>query len=130
MKKKIFFLTLLFAFILKGTNVSVASPVPLYRVTPKVTGNTKPSKAPVHFCLTLTVFFDEDIRQLALYDESGNTYTYYVYDEDESEVVQGSFNSSVTNSISLDLSYCIEGTYILVVSIDGTLYQGEFTIEE
>ncbi|MDE5783882.1 MAG: hypothetical protein K2H97_06165 [Prevotella sp.] len=122
--------TILFAFAMQIIGVASlsASDVPLYyKHTPKDNGAQMPSKAPAKEELTLNVYFDEEIQQLAFSDLSDNIYTYYIYDEDENIISQGTLNLSTNNIVYIDvIAKC--GTYTLNVVYNGQNYVGTFGV--
>lgn len=108
------------------TNVS-----PVYfhkKPAPKLDGTPRPSKAPANYSLTLSVFLDEDSQQLVMYDPSGETYTYYICNEDEDVISQGVLNFSSSESCTVNLWTYSSGTYDIIVVYNGVTYSGTFEI--
>lgn len=134
MTKKIEFLAVLLAFVMQSMTMWSAtldvSPVYLfyYRNTPKLDGNPKPSKAPANNNLSLSIFFEEDNRLLIIYAPLGTTYNYYICDENEEIISQGTLDFCSSDNLIVDLGACQSGTYNLFVVYNGCTYSGIFKI--
>lgn len=135
MTKKIYVWAILLAFVMQSMNAwsktSSLSPVCLYnKHTPKLDGNPKPSKAPANFVLTLSVFIDEDSQQLVMYDPLGETYAYYIYNENEEVISQGVLDFSNSEYCTVDLWTYQSGTYVITIIYNGYTYSGTFEMNK
>lgn len=131
MVNKIKLLAILFVFAMQSMTAWSAtlnaSSVHLH----KYTSNNefpKPSKAPSKNPFALSVVLDDESQQLDFTDNSGNSYTYYIYDEDGGTVMQGILDFSNSENCSVDLSGCPSGTYTLAVMYGGNTYMGTFEL--
>lgn len=131
MTKKIYVWAILLAFVMQSMNVwsetSSALPVYLYsKHTPKLDGNPKPSKAPAY--ISLSVFLDEETKQLIITDTSNRVYTYSIYNENEEIISQGLLDCASNENLYIDLGNFQSGTYYIAIFDDSVTYIGAFEL--
>lgn len=129
MKTTIKTLCVLIAMLISTTDVSALSTtIELHRQHP-IGGQPGPSRSPILETLSLEVSFDDVSKSLCFHDTSNSEVFYYIYNEQNDLECQGICTFDNEGNCTFLLTELSEGTYTLVVSIDGTLYQGEFLIE-
>ena len=133
MTKKIYFVAILFAFVMQSmsiwANTLSVSPVNMYRkYSPKLDGTPKPSKAPVNFSIPLSVFLDEDARQLIVTSVSDGDLDYCIYDENDEVISQGILSCNNIDDCVINLGFCSYGTYNIEVSYNEHVYEGTFIL--
>ncbi|MCH5309802.1 MAG: DUF3244 domain-containing protein [Prevotella sp.] len=135
MKRNIQFLAILLALAMQSiaciAKTMESTPVYLYYTNDdksKSDGYQKPSKAPALRNITLSVFWDEEARQLVFSDTSDASITFTVYSEYEEVVSQGSLTLLNNESYYIDLSSVQGGTYTLVIDYNGSIYSGTFEL--
>lgn len=134
MRKNIKFLAIMFAFAMQSVTMWSATtsmyPVSLsYQQGPLLGNNPKPSKAPAHYSIPLSVSFNAESHQLVIQDSSGEVYTYYILNENEEVVSQGILDFSSADNHIIDLWSNLSGIYTLVVVHDGHTFCGTFDID-
>lgn len=134
MRKNVKLLAIMFAFAMQSVTMWSATtsmyPVSLsYRQGPLVGNNPKPSKAPAHFCIPLSVVLDEDSQQLLVTALAEGEFTYNIYNESNEIVSQGVLNCSNNGSYGINLRFCSYGTYNIEVSYNEHVYEGTFILD-
>ncbi len=105
------------------------SPVYLYyKHTPKLDGTPKPSKAPANYNLALSVSLDENCQQLVMQDQTGQQYTYYIYNENEEIISQGNLDFANTDNLVVNLWPYQSGIYTLIIVYNGYTFCGTFEL--
>ena len=135
MKTTLKFFVILLALVMQASAVCAennATPVYLYSSrSPKIGNNVGPKKAPARpRLLDMEITLNEEGQCLDLYDTEGSTITYYIYDEDDQEVLSGTISFAAQPNASISLESLGYGLYTLEIVLDGTSYLGEFGIEE
>jgi hypothetical protein len=98
---------------------------------PEIGGIAGPRRAPVRpHVLSIDVYFSEDGSCLNLYDITGSTVTYTIYNEDEEEVGCGTICFIGQPQASISLQSLEPGIYYLDIVQNGVTFEGEFGIEE
>lgn len=125
-------MAIIIAFVISGmkvwSSVVGVSPVYLhYKQTTVLNGKIKPSKAPAHYNIPLSVFLDEDTKRLVFTDSSDETYSYSMYDESGDLVLQGVLDF-VSNDLYLDLSFLPSGVYSIDITDNDCTYAGTFIL--
>lgn len=133
MTKAIQLIAILFAFVMQSTNVlastHVVTPVYIYyKSIQKPNGSHNPSKAPGIYDIPLSIFLDEENRQLVLSDSQEEVYTYCIYNESEEVMSQGVLNFISTNSQYIDIGILQNGTYNIIITKDNCAFIGMFNI--
>ena len=135
MRKNIKLLAIMFAFAMQSVTMWSATtsmyPVSLsYRQGPLLGNNPKPSKAPAHFCIPLSVVLDEDSQQLLVTALAEGEFTYNIYNETGNLISEGILNCNCNDSQNIDLGLYYSGVYYLVVTYNGHTFGGSFEIYE
>lgn len=131
MRKNIKLLAIMFAFTMQSITMWSATtslyPVSLsYRQEPVLGDNPKPSKAPAHYNIPLSVVFDDDNQQLLVTALAEGGFTYYIYNEGNEIIAQGVLNCSNNDEYTIELALCYSGEYELVVIYNGHVFSGTF----
>ena len=105
------------------------TPVTLsYKYGPKLDGTPKPSKAPIITYVTISVFFDEDQKQLLLFDSAQSTYTYCIYNNLGIALKEGALNFQEIESLMIEIEDLNCGTYRIEITNQKGSYYGSFNI--
>lgn len=133
MKKDIRFMAILLAFVMQSmaiwSSTLNGSPVYLhYKKDPKIIGTNRPSRAPANKSISLNVFHDDGSQQLTLTDSSNGVYSYFIYNEEEETISQGTLSFGNNDSLYIDLWGFQSGTYVLEIICGGCTYSGTFEI--
>lgn len=121
MRKKIKLLAIMFAFTMQSVTMWSATtsmyPVSLsYRQGPLLGNNPKPSKAPAHYNIPISVVLDEDSQQLLVTALAEGEFTYNIYNETGNLISEGILNCNCNDSQTIDLGLYYSGVYYLVVT--------------
>lgn len=112
-----------FADCIEGTEVYLSQ-----RTRPKQGGILGPSKAPAKRpILPISVFLNDANGKLTICNESYNTYSYYIYNEDGVVVTQGV--SDLSSILFVDLYTFDSGEYCIELYSGDDIYIGVFDIE-
>lgn len=135
MRKKIKLLAIMFAFTMQSVTMWSATtsmyPVSLsYRQGPLLGNNPKPSKAPAHYNIPISVVLDEDSQQLLVTALAEGEFTYNIYNETGNLISEGILNCNCNDSQTIDLGFYYSGTYYIVVTYNGHAFGGAFEIFE
>lgn len=135
MRKNIKLLAIMFAFTMQSVTMWSATtsmyPVSLsYRQGPLLGNNPKPSKAPAHYNIPISVVLDEDSQQLLVTALAEGEYTYNIYNETGNLISEGILNCNCNDSQTIDLGFYYSGTYYIVVTYNGHAFGGAFEIYE
>jgi len=133
MRKNIKLLTITFVLAMQSlttwSGTTSVCPVFLYyRQTPLLGGNPKPSKAPANLDIPLNVTLNEEDKLLCLSSQLECNYCYYIYNESDNLVSSGILDFINCNNHIINLSFCDNGTYTLVVIYNGHAFSGSFAI--
>lgn len=123
----------MFAFTLQnGTMWSATTsmyPVSLYyRPTGWTADNPKPSKAPAHYSIPLSVVLDDDNQQLLVTALADGEFTYSIYNETGNLISKGSLKCNCNDIQTIDLEPYYSGEYYIVVTYNGHTFGGAFEI--
>lgn len=135
MRKNIKLLAIMFAFTMQSVTMWSATtsmyPVSLsYRQGPLLGNNPKPSKAPAHYNIPISVVLDEDSQQLLVTALAEGEFTYNIYNETGNLISEGILNCNCNDSQTIDLGFYYSGTYYIVVTYNGHAFGGAFEIYE
>ena len=135
MRKNIKLLAIMFAFTMQSATMWSATtsmyPVSLsYRQGPLLGNNPKPSKAPAHYNIPISVVLDEESQQLLVTALADGEFTYYIYNERDEIVSQGVLICSNNGCYSINLGFFSFGTYYIAVTYNEHTYGGTFDIYE
>lgn len=135
MRKNIKLLAIMFAFTMQSVTMWSATtsmyPVSLsYRQGPLLGNNPKPSKAPAHYNIPISVVLDEDSQQLLVTALAEGEFTYNIYNETGNLISEGILNCNCNDSQTIDLGFYYSGTYYIVVTYNGHAFGGAFEIFE
>lgn len=135
MRKNIKLLAIMFAFAMQSMTMWSATssmyPVTLsYRQGPLLGSNSKPTKAPAHYSIPLNVVLDDDNQQLLVTALAEGEFTYYIYNESNEVITQGTLNCCNNGEYTIDFTLCCSGEYELVVIYNDHVFRGTFEIYE
>ena len=135
MRKNIKLLAIMFAFTMQSVTMWSATtsmyPVSLhYQQGPLLSNNPKPTKAPAHYSIPLSVVLDDDNRQLLVTALVEGEFTYNIYNETGNLISEGILNCNCNDSQTIDLGLYYSGVYYLVVTYNGHTFGGSFEIYE
>lgn len=135
MRKNIKLLAITFAFAMQSMTMWAATtsvyPVSLYyQQGPLLGNNPKPTKAPAHFSIPLSIVLDEESQQLLVTALADGEFTYYIYNESDEIVSQGVLICSNNSCYSINLGFFSFGTYYIAVTYNEHTYGGTFDIYE
>lgn len=133
MTKNIKFMAILFAFVMQSMAIWAITisgdPVYFhYKTEPKIKGNHGSTRAPARNSITLNAFYDDTNQQLTLTDSSNGVYSYTIYGDNETIMMQGVLNFNNGDILSIDLLGYQSGTYTLEIEYGGCTYSGTFEI--
>ena len=125
----------MFAFAMQNVTMWAATtsiqPVPLYYTpTGRLGNNPKPSKAPAHYSIPLSVVFDDDNQQLLVTALAEGEFTYNIYNETGDLISEGTLNCNCNDSQTIELGLYNSGDYYIVVTYNGHAFSGAFEIYE
>lgn len=135
MRKEIKVLVIMLAFAMQSVPMWSAPtsmhPVPLhYQQGPLLSNNPKPTKAPAHHSIPLSVIFDDDNQQLLVTALAEGEFTYCIYNETGILISEGTLNCDCNDSQTIDLGLYYSGKYYLNVTYNGHNFGAAFEICE
>lgn len=92
---------------------------------PIVDGYMKPSKSPSGYSIPVRLYLDMSVDRLYFENPLGCQISYFIYNEDESLVIQDSF---MDNIHYVNLNALLPGQYTIDVVCNGEIYEGTFEL--
>lgn len=83
-----------------------------------------PHRTPSNILCPILLEYDEDSNSLLFSSDFDDTFTYYIYDNNEDLLFQGVLVFSTNDTILVDLTNYDEDYFIIQVEVDGTIYEG------
>lgn len=132
MKKYLSFLVIMLAFVMQCSILlaeGIHAPVILhYSIKPLCGGTSRPSKSDPNNDPTVSVYLNESADSLLLYSSLEESISYYIYDDDEQELCNGSVTFSEQGEGSIYIGAFGEGSYIIDIVVDDIVYEGYFQL--
>lgn len=127
MKKLLSVLVIMLSFVMQSFTILPGQTQVYLKFKNKIGGNLGPTKSDPDIESPVSVYLSEASDSLLLYSQSGETVTYYIYDE-ELEVSNGSVTFSDQGESSIYIGTLDEGIYTISLELDSLVYEGEFEI--
>ena len=135
MNLKIKLLAIMFVFALQSIAMWSATtslcPVTLQCQQKPLLGNShRPTKVPANYSIPLTVYYDEDSKQLLVTSFVEGEYPYFIYNDSKDLISQDILYTNGNNNYCIKLDSCDKGSYNFVVVYNGCVFMGTFVICE
>lgn len=128
MKKFLSLLVIMLAFIMQSFTILPGQTQVYLKLKNKIGGNLGPTKSDPDTESPVNIYLSEACDSLLLYSQSEESVTYYIYDENELEVSNGSVTFSNQGESSIYIGTLDEGIYTIFLELDSLVYEGEFEI--
>lgn len=101
-----------------------------YIPTGRLGNNPKPTKAPAHFSIPLSVVLDDENQQLLVTALAEGEFTYSICSETGDLITEGILNCYYNDSHTMNIGLYNCGVYYLYVTYNGHVFGGTFEIYE